>query len=322
MTLEASPPPAHELSGAQQARAAKLDRDIEEIRAEIVSLTKRNSLLAGALLGSSTVQSQLHTRLQSNADPALSKLLENREQYGNVNAHRLALGVTSFPFIDPSPETSDDPLLAVRFDINRRGGATEAPYYLLCRRLNHDGGPLVVHKHTLPAFIPLQHYQEQFLGIQDEGYGFESPSFSDVSGHPQNLEGLVRRVRAELVAWHLRQDAIQAVRDDLGLSAAAEANGHNASPQVESRTGVVSFDAVAEDASYARIVWTNGRVGRLKIGKDLQIERAVVFGNVGGEDQRCSNYETVLLDGDSRLETLVGRLETMQLKGLTESPVL
>lgn len=322
MALEASPPPAQELSEAQQARAAKLDEDIEAIRTEIASLTKRNSLLAGALLGSSTVQSQLHSRLQSDNDPALSKILDNRKQHGNVNAHRLALGVTSFPFIDPSPETSDDPLLVVRFDINRRGGATEAPYYILCRRLNQDGGPLVIHKHTLPAFIPLQHYQEQFLGIQDEGYGSEAPSFSVVSGHPQNLEGLVQHVRAELVGWHLRQDAIQAVQDDLGLSTTADDHEHSASPQVDSRTGVVSFNAVADDAYYARIVWINGRVGRLKIGKDLQIERAVVFGNVDGEDQRCSNYETVLLNGDSRLETLASRLERMQSKGLTESPVL
>lgn len=318
MTLEASPPPVQELSEAQQARADQLDDDIEKIRLDIASLTKRNEVLAAALLGSTTVQSQLHKRLQSKADPELSKLLENREQYGSVNAHRLAFGVTSFPFVDPSPEATDDPLLVIRFDINRRGGAIEAPYYILCRRLSHNAGAFVIHKHTLPSFIPLQHYQEQFLGVQDEGYGSEPSTVPDVSGYQQNLEGLVQRVRTDLVGWHLRQDAIQAVQDDLKLYTIDGDSERNVDAPAASRHGVLSFEAVAEDAYYARIVWTNGRVGRLKIGKDLQIERAVVFGNVGGEERRCASYEMVLLDGDSRLNTLARRLETMKLTGLSE----
>lgn len=312
MALAASPPPAQALSEAQQAQVDRLDEQIAGAHAELASFTKRNCVLAGALLASSAVQSQLEHHLESEPDAALSRLLHNRQLHTITSVHRLAFGVTSFTFEDPSPDTPDESLLGIRFDIYRTGGAPEAPYFILCRRLGRHSQALAVYKHTVPAFIPIALYQELYLGVQDEAYASESLLSPDYNGLPQSLIRLVSAVRADLVAWRLRQDAIRAIQDELKIPASG---GGSATTLPASAYGVCSFEAVAEDAHYARIGWHNGYLGRVKIGKALQIDQAVVFGRIDGEEQRCVDFEAALLGGDSQLDSLVSRLRSLPRTG-------
>jgi hypothetical protein len=309
MALEASPP-VEELSQGQQARADRLQGEIVKAQADAESLRKRASLLGGALLASSTVQSQLSERLSSSTDLDLSRILDDRRQYTITNVHRMALGVTSFVFSDDAPENADQNLLGIRFDIHRRGGTTETPYYILCRRSLHKDGPIEIHQHTIPAHIPLAQYQEKCLGLSDDSFVSE-----DKDGFRSGLESLVHRVRTDLVAWRLRQDTVAAVLQKLGLSGSENSKTIRYARDSASACGVAAFDAVAEDTYYARIVWLNGRVGRLKIGKDLHIEQAVVYGKVNGQEQRCADYERAVLGGDGQLDTLVDRLKSLNEVG-------
>ncbi|ETN37883.1 uncharacterized protein HMPREF1541_07506 [Cyphellophora europaea CBS 101466] len=320
MSLAASPVPTQELTEAQQARVEQLDEDIAKARAEIASLTSHNSMLTGALLSSANVQSQLRQHLKSENDAELAKLLDNRDQYGDTNVHRMAYGVTTFPFTDPAPESPSRSLLGIRFDIHKRGGTFESPYYILCRSTGEEARDLAVHRHTLPGFIPLLEYQEKFLGVQDEGYGSADTSADSSEAGPQDLEGLVKRVRADLVAWRLRQDAVQNIQEKLAIQSNDVDLGEPASAlgvlTEAGDCGISSFHALGEDAHYARIVWSNGRVGRIKIGNALSIDRAVVFGNIDGDNQRCSDYEQALV-GD--LDGLISRLRALSDRELQQT---
>jgi hypothetical protein len=57
-------------------------------------------------------------------------------------------------------------------------------------------------------------------------------------------------------------------------------------------------------------VWANGRLARVKISDKGLVERAIVFGEVSGEDRRIKVAENVLVgDGSVRIEELAERLK-------------
>ena len=88
-----------------------------------------------------------------------------------------------------------------------------------------------------------------------------------------------------------------------------EAENEDESAVGAGKYGVVAVEPVAVDAHFARIIWSDGRVGRIKISEDGNIQRAVVIGMVDGQEQRRANDERVLVDEGARIDTLVNRLE-------------
>ena len=71
-----------------------------------------------------------------------------------------------------------------------------------------------------------------------------------------------------------------------------------------------SVAATAVEARFIRIVWANGRLARVKVSDKGLVERAIVFGEVSGEDRRIKVAENVLVgDGSVRIEELAERLK-------------
>ncbi|EXJ92510.1 hypothetical protein A1O3_01062 [Capronia epimyces CBS 606.96] len=335
MALAASPPPAVLSDPAHQVMSDALDEEIVQVRAEIQALTKRRKLLASSLLSSTEVQTRL-SHFRDTADPIatspdLTPLLESAKTHSQYNIHRLAFGATAFPFHDPSPELqSKNPLLGIRIDICDRTGRYDDPYYLFCVRAGDRGTQdLRIHRHTIPALVPLQDYEKTYLPLADEGYGSSEDSLA-VDDNPevrtQDLHGLVERVRHDLVSWRLRQETIELLREELEIPPArlpssesprnvdigSEAEDGDSDDEDDheqiGRFGVREVSSVSVDARQVRIVWADGRVGRLRISDQGSIEKAVVI----GRDDRVRDQERILTDGSPRLRDLIKCLERVE----------
>ena len=303
MALAASPPPSAALTDSQQALSDQLDAEIAKARAEIEHISQRNNLLASALLSKTAVQGRLrqHATLSSDAD--LASRLDAYVSRQATNSHRLALGVTAFPFSDPSPDTSERPLLGIRFDVCSREGLFDSPsYYVMCKTVSDESNDIRVHHHTIPALVPIQQYEERYLPLQDEGYGSET---SMLEGGAQDLKGFVKAVRADLLSWRSRKESIALVKERLGLNAKDVIEG----APTRDKFGVASIDATGIDALYVRVVWERGSLGRIRLDTDGSIKAAVVLGNIDGEDQRIKKVERMLSPDGARLEDLYDLLK-------------
>jgi central kinetochore subunit Mal2/MCM21 len=281
MSLRASDVPNPELTEAQSVRIAQLESEIELAQLDIDHITSRHAILAGSLLNTSAIREQLQQYHATSSDQSLADLLQKSKSAAQANSHRLAFGVTAFPFTDPSDEASRGPLLGIRFDVPRRDGSFDSPQYIICKRCDTSSSDVAIYKHTIPAFVHLEKYTDTFLPSRDEGYG----SSDDSDTVQQNLQAFVDHVRSDLVGWRLRMDAIEALRKELGLDQAVDRSNY----------GVTGIEATAVDATYVRIVWDDGRVGRVQLDNSATITKAVVYKAVDGQDQRCSRTESILL---------------------------
>ena len=128
----------------------------------------------------------------------------------------------------------------------------------------------------------------------------------------QDLQGFVRELRRELVAWHMRVDAVDFLREKLGLvDSEGRPQPFDVSPDRD--TGIVSLAVAALEARYVRLEWVDGRVGRFKLSNSGIVERAVVIGDQG----RDKKTEDAMTGGGGRVETVLDRLK---VDGLSVSP--
>lgn len=183
---------------------------------------------------------------------------------------------------------------------------------------------LRVHRHTIPAFISMTKLGNAYLpALTQESVTEHSQSESDEgqsdarnprkkgqSRRRQDLRGFVRELRRELAAWHLRTDAVDFLRERLGL----ETEGGSSLSGVErlspgSKACLVSVSCTAIEARYVRLEWEDGRVGRFKLSNTGVIERAVVIGDQGRDKQA----EHAMTGGGGRIETLLERLKEQAL---------
>lgn len=173
------------------------------------------------------------------------------------------------------------------------------------------GKRLRVHRHTVPAFIALSKLEGVYLPFPEsarEEHLDEGTSDAE-NGEPmkvskarkQDLRGFVRELRRELVSWHLRSDAVDLLREKLGLG---DEHDTSSPSEKESRTGIVSLAPTAIETRYVRLEWEDGRVGRFKLSNTGLVERAVVIGDKG-RDQRT---EEAMTGGGGRVEGLLERL--------------
>lgn len=285
-------------------------------------LQRRKRFLTSSLLSSDPVQ-----KLLRKPPPALtsfhdevSPLAQAAGQHSRANHYRIAFGTTAFPFQDPSATAGADNLLGVRIDVCARNGRFAKPYYVLLRRRRGRGANVSlfqVHRHTIPAFISLSKLESVYLPVprsmrkvqtdEEENDSDDAEAGEMLKAQKmrragnQDLRGFVRELRRELVAWHLRCDAVDLLREKLGLS---DADGASSSSERETSTGIVSLAPAAVETRYIRLEWEDGRVGRFKLSNTGVVERAVVIGDEG-RDQRT---EEAMTGGDGRVETLLERL--------------
>lgn len=287
-------------------------------------LTSRRHVLSSSLLASTSTQNLLKGRSTSSVEREIPPVALSADKHSQTNHHRIAFSATSFPFKDPSPHSESPNLLGIRIDVCARGGTFNKPYYFL---LKHEGGDkrqLRIHRHTIPAFIPLKELEERFLPVPKGGFDEEGGDEGEEEGlkpwkrKKQNLPRLVRELRRELVAWHLRRDAVQWLREELGLQRETESEGGEGDDTSANRDGdgrvdesptsekprIVSLAATSLETRYIRLVWNDGRVGRIKLSNRGQVERAIVLGEGGREKTK----ESVFVGGDGRIESLARRL--------------
>ncbi|KAJ9651980.1 hypothetical protein H2198_008759 [Neophaeococcomyces mojaviensis] len=206
-----SPPLTQKAHGDLEAQ---LDDQILTIRAEIAKLRAQKIRLSSALLGSSKIQKCVQARkldsakgaAQSTAGEAarslharLDRAVESQKYENDVKIHRLAYGVTAFPFTDPSPERAgESTLTGVRFDLsgwNSGGMKNESAldsYFVVFRRIRHQRSGnsaqeantyLKVHHHTIPAHIDLESLFEKYLPLPQELQDDSAMDIDDTDGN-------------------------------------------------------------------------------------------------------------------------------------------
>ncbi|KAJ0425978.1 Cenp-O kinetochore centromere component-domain-containing protein [Aspergillus carlsbadensis] len=341
-----------------------LDSEISSIRREIRKLRRRRRFLSSSILSSASLHNRLNRPNQapelnlSSLNEDISPVVRAAGSHEQSNHHRIAFSTTTFPFKDPSQtldNETDSPknLLGARIDICVRNGRFTKPYYLLLQKLRtngHDHGNVrvKVHRHTIPAFISVDRLERVFLRgtpakfSAGDGDGTEEtqPPMKDKQGpvRKQDLRGFIREVRRQLVAWHMRLDAVHYLRDQLGVIR----RGVDAYPDEEedgpwerdipidpdldsgvgeirlkrNEFGVVTLSPTALEASYIRVEWEDGRVGRFKISNSGLVDRAVVIGDEG----RDKALEAALTGGDKKVLSVLSRLKMGALVGRDSSP--
>ena len=191
----------------------------------------------------------------------------------NETAYRLAYGITSFPYADPSSDAGENRLTGIRIDVPcGRTGMVETPYYVLLKRSSNND--LRLHRHTIPAHVPIKRYEEQYLPLRDEGYGSEE-ALED-SQNSQNLHAFAANVRNALVSWKLRREAVQNLQEQLIQYHDVDFGDPDENVDV-GRFGITKVDYVEDDARMLRISWADGSLGRLSMQENGVVERAVIF---------------------------------------------
>ncbi|KAJ5918321.1 hypothetical protein N7454_010696 [Penicillium verhagenii] len=313
-------------SASPDPQAERLDTQIASIRAEIHSLQRQKRFLSSSLLASSSIQKLLRKPL-TNIHDEISPLAQAAGKHSETNHYRIAFGTTAFLYKDPSPSAPAENLLGLRVDVCTRTGRFAKPYYVLLRRERVKGGKeksLRVYRHTVPAFISITKLEDVYLPFKGSKaktpHNVEDESNSEDQGESlkqgnkrrkvfrsQDLRGFARELRCELVAWHLRCDAVDLLRERLGFRESEPGSESSAVGRLspESKAGIVSLQSTAIEARYVRLEWEDGRVGRFKLSNTGIIERAVVIGDEG----RDKHTEDAMTRGGGRIESLVERLQ-------------
>ena len=166
-----------------------------------------------------------------------------------------------------------------------------APYYLLLNRPKGAASGLRIHKHTIPACIPLAilaaRYLPQTISPDDETYK---------GNRAQRLPQLVRELRRELMAYHSRSDSISALQEGVNPR------------DGEGRYGIVEVASEGADARDIRMEWEDGRIARVRMAKDRVITKAVVFDESG----RRRDIERRLMSEPRGVEFLMTKIREIE----------
>lgn len=198
-------------------------------------------------------------------------------------------------------------------DVCGRDGRYVQPYYLLLKKVPGKEKRVRVHRHTIPGFISLEKIERIYLPCpgfspgtgededEDEAAMMKPWKGKKGSRRKQDLRGFIREVRRELVAWQLRRDALDLLKERLGLEDGSEDAGER---QLADSLGIASLSATALDARYFRLLWEDGGLGLLRVSNAGIVDRAVVMDDAG----RNKGLELALTGGDGRVESLLDRL--------------
>ena len=284
-----------------QPRSA--DRHALERRLARLKVQRANAVTA--LVSSPRVVellSRAHARRHART-PATGRALsaaQSQTQHNLVSTYHSVAGATAYLVCDPDPKATDNGRrLGVRLDICVARQMRDPPYHILLARAAPDQceDTLRVVHHTLPPFVPLQDLSRKHLPLQHE------PSTPSGAAPRQSLGAFVRAVRYELVSFHLRAAAIDALREELGLpklrlacddmelghDQAANLRTRAQTPDPPGRRALSPFVLIAESGSRGEelnqiahivfvdadasvrnlhLMWSDGALGRALLSKD------------------------------------------------------
>ncbi|KAL5906520.1 hypothetical protein ACKVV1_010923 [Pyricularia oryzae] len=274
-----------------------------------------------------TPPSKSRSKSSSNAPlgPKQRDLLKKRRAkqaaHDQRNTYRTCAGITTFKVRDPDPAAVDGgAVLGVRIEVMRSGRFMRPFYVLLNRPWDKDAAAkryLRVHRHTLPAAIPLAGLAARYLPAPRSASSGKRPR--------QDLGAFVRRLRRELVRYHQRLGAVADLRAVVGLDERSKApvstpadeppeavvmksiedDRESRARQRRAVAGIVDIEPVDTAATQFRFDWRDGRVGRLVIGPGGEVLQSVVVLPDGGRD-RVTQQDVF---GDcARIEDVVTKL--------------
>lgn len=280
----------------------QLDADIADLQDRITTLNAHRANLASVLLS----QPHLATRLESGNQRAkptqtAQRLVKEQATRNIENIYRACAGVVAYKVRDPDPNAiNNGNILGVSIDVSISGRFIETYHVLLNSKERGDGRTLQIHKHTIPPCIPLQQLANRWLpnGKNDAG---------DTPEPEQDLVRFGRRLRKELVAWHLRVYTVENLRKEAGLKIPLSMEGQEfgstdtgkilnafvsdddaGSDEEEPDDTHANVQIVDVEADAAvremTILWSDGRTAVMSISKDGKIEKAVCRAKDGTRD--------------------------------------
>ncbi|KAF3049194.1 hypothetical protein E8E11_010118 [Didymella keratinophila] len=285
----------------------QLDSDITELHARIATLKAHRANLSSVLLS----QPNLAARLGN--DATVKRLIDQQSKRNLENTYRACAGVTAYKVKDPDPNAvNNGDILGISVEVPVNGGFVDTYHVLFTIRDYETSKRLRVHKHTIPACIPLQQLANKWLsqGTKD-GDSAKDPG--------QDLVKFGRALRKELVSWHMRLDAVQDMRsqaklpdpqaeDELDndvisggrvLNAFVSSDPPSSDAEEDDGSSPVRILDIEADAAVRQvtITWSDGRTAVLVVTKDGRVERATCRTRGGSRDVVLSTKAVGPLSG-------------------------
>ncbi|KAH9868213.1 hypothetical protein J1614_007285 [Plenodomus biglobosus] len=275
-----------------------LDADISALRTRLATLHAHRANLSSILLS----QPHLSSHLQLPSQPSKTKtptptpsatardIISQQATRNTTNIYRACAGVTAYKVQDPDPHAiNGGTILGISIDVSLGGKFIETYHVLLNYREREGKKLLRVHKHTIPTCIPLQQLANKFLPVGGGGKDGQV-----VEETEQDLVKFGRALRRELVGWHLRMGALEAMRKEVDIEQGKRQKDENveemgrvlnafmsdddASSDIEEEVSrplkIVDIEA---DAAVRQITvrWSDRRTAFMSITKDGRVEKAV-----------------------------------------------
>ncbi|KAK4117497.1 hypothetical protein N656DRAFT_773647 [Canariomyces notabilis] len=281
-------------------------------------------------------------RLGKDQKTRLARAAAQQQAHNQQCLYRVCAGVTTFRARDPDPHAVDGgAILGIRIEVLSRGRFLR-PYYVLLNRPYSSGAAadgsgngvgengnarrqgkgktwLRVHRHTLPACIPVAGLAARYLPAPpktgDDVDGGRDEGRAKIQ-EKQDLARFARAVRREVIRYHNRLGVVGDLRRAAGLD--KKADGETAAPEEEAAAPeeegpgrLLDITASDAEAKHITIEWADGRIGRLVMGDDGEIVKLVVVGRNG----RDREAERELLGGAVRVDELARRLAASARRG-------
>ncbi|KAE8443590.1 hypothetical protein EG329_001752 [Mollisiaceae sp. DMI_Dod_QoI] len=262
---------------------AQLDDEIASLQSQILSLKAQRKAQVTTIISSRTTQatltrlraSQNSTTTQSSPETDISPLLSASTAqlaHNQENLYRCCAGITTFRVRDPDPNAVDDGnVLGIRIDVSTSGKFVR-PYYIMLNKPWAGKELLRIHRHTVPACIPLSTLADRWL---PNGKGAAAMSEKSAAVKKQDLNRFVRAVRREVVGYHNRISVIKGLRKEFKLDEKISRKGKD-------RERVIADISTADaEAKQVRIEWVDGRIGRTVVDDKGEVKKCVVIGEEG-----------------------------------------
>lgn len=310
----------------------QLEDETSDLRTRISALQARRANLASILLSTPHLSTRLQQRPVANEHLRRNATKVAKQQSNRTleNLYRACAGVTAYKVQDPDPNAVDSGnILGVRIEVFIGGKFVETYHVLFNRPSARHKTMLKIHRHTIPACIPVRQLANKFLPQSQR----DASSTTE-----QNLVKFGRVLRKELVSWHMRTAAVEKMRQEAGLpdkhaqeravakepvygqvlnafvsdDEEEEEDEQNVDEEEEEeeeesrkrRNGPVKIIEIDADmaARQVDIIWSNGQSATIEITKDGEIIKAVVRTEEGA---KLSDLETKAI---GRIEGLIERL--------------